>query len=214
MAVFFITNDLIINGSIDHINDYYTQINCSDCIDLISLPMWPNITHISCTNCPNLVDLPLWPSIIEFSCANCPNLQTLPNWENIIYINWVNCPKLTNLPMWSNILSVNCHSKDITSLPEWSSLRFISLDCPKLIMPKWPNVVHIISTALPHNVECELAIPYFPKLRFYNNNLLGIKYHLNYIFSTYLVRNKKVENKLTKGILNKDIFYLLLSTYL
>ncbi len=59
-----IYNKQVINGKIDHIDiEDNTEIDCSDCTDLIELPLWPCVKIVNCSNCPGLTELPLWPCI-------------------------------------------------------------------------------------------------------------------------------------------------------
>jgi len=103
------SKDVDSNGKIDHINiEQYTIIDCSNCENLTSLPLWPNITKVNCSNCENLTTLPLWPNITKVNCSNCKNLTTLPLWANIIEVNCSNCENLTMPPPpWPNVLKVS-----------------------------------------------------------------------------------------------------------
>lgn len=47
---------------------------CSECREIRSIPLLPNLTFLMCSGCPGLTSIPLFSKLEYLDCDNCPFL--------------------------------------------------------------------------------------------------------------------------------------------
>ena len=71
-----------------------TELDCSGCALLTSLPKIPNATNLNCSGCTSLTSLSSLPNVTALYCGGC----TWLNHRNSNYT--INISKLTRLQRW------------------------------------------------------------------------------------------------------------------
>ena len=93
---------------IQNINDEITELNCSYCSELISLPELNNLTKLDCYNCTSLVFLPELNNLTKLDCFCCSKLISLPELNNLTKLDCSFCVNLTSLPDLNNLEKLDC----------------------------------------------------------------------------------------------------------
>ena len=72
-----------------------TDLDCSGCTSLTSLPELPNLTTLECCGCTSLTSLPDMPNVTSLDCGGCTWLNHSSN-----YKYHINISRLSRLQRW------------------------------------------------------------------------------------------------------------------
>jgi hypothetical protein len=99
-----------------------TELNCSDCPLLTSIPYTLiNLKSLNCSDCPLLTSIPsTLVNLKSLNCSDCPLLTSIPNTLiNLIGLHCSDCPLLTSIPdTLVNLIYLDCSgNRLITTVP-------------------------------------------------------------------------------------------------
>jgi hypothetical protein len=120
-----------------------TKLNCGFCLNLLELPLFPNLTILLC-GCTRLIKLP-FPKLSVLDCSSRRLFPEIPPLPNLLRL-FCGYSNFTKIPLFPNLTYLNCNKcPNLTEIPPFPKLTELSCeDCPNLTIPD--DLKYILST--------------------------------------------------------------------
>lgn len=88
-------------------NSVIQTLDCSNCPDLIEIPMIKNLRELKCRFCPNLTKIPRIPSLEFMDCSYCEKLKTIES-LNLIELHCAGCHGIIKINDFKKLITLDC----------------------------------------------------------------------------------------------------------